>query len=268
MQKKTWLYCMLMVLVMIPQMLCAHSNKNEHIKDMYNVFGFVRNPQLTEWMEFITSDMIDKQDFHNILYDRHPGFTCRGPKYHRLLFHWGYNGEPWSDALESRVRAYGRLYKLNQDSIINVFKKEIQEEQKRRNAIMNRKTEDLFGFGHIGQGASRANFFISLAYDIHLIGDYTPDNTELKGLQDFEKIVDDIAKRITTIDSRYGGAIAKEIKRIARSGGHVSNKAEKVLSYLSCALPDFIINAQGGALYKALCQKGFYINSVSAAIAA
>ena len=36
---------------------------------MYNVFGFVRNPQLTEWMEFITSDMIDKQDFHNILYD-------------------------------------------------------------------------------------------------------------------------------------------------------------------------------------------------------
>lgn len=264
-------WCGLLIVFMamlMPQTLFAHSNKNEHIKDMYEAFGFVRNRQLTEWMEFITSDMIDKQDFHNILCDRHPGFTCRGPKHHRLLFHWGYNGEPWSDALESRVRAYARLYKLNQDSIIKVFKKEILEEQKRRNALMDRKTEDLFGFGHRGEGASRAKFFISIAYDIHLIGDYTPDNTELKGLQGFEKIVDDIAKRITTIDSRYGGAIAKEIKRIARSSGHVSIRAKKVLSYLSCTLPDFIINAQGGRLYKTLCQKGFYINSVSAAIAA
>lgn len=264
-------HCLLiafMAMFMGAQNLFAHASFEEHKKDMYSVFGFQSHPQLTEWMRFISSDMIDKQDFHKILCDKHSGFKCQGGQYHRLLFHWGYNGEPWSNALENHIRKYGMDYNLNQDSIVNVFKKEILEEQKRRNALMNKKTENLFGFGHFGQGASRANFFISVAYDIHLIGDYTPDNTELKGLQDFEKIVDDIAKRITTIDSRYGGTIAKEIKRIAHSSGDVSNRAKKVLSYLSCTLPDFIINAQGGVLYKALCQKGFYINSVSAAIAA
>ena len=251
--------------MLITQNLFAHGSKHEHIDDMYKVFGFVRNQQLTDWMEFISSDMIDKPgDFYEELKTKHPGFTCK----HRLLYHWGYNGEAWSDAMESRVRAYGRMCKLNQDSIISVFKNELREEQKRRNGIMNRRAEDLLGFGHTGKEAERASFFAAIAYDVHLLGDYTPDNTDLKGLQDFEKIVDDIAKRITTIDSQYGGAIAKEIKRIARSGGHVSNKAEKVLSYLSCTLPDFIINAQRGVLYKTLCQKGFYVNSVSAAIAA
>ena len=256
------------VAMSMPQNMFAHAKFEEHRDDMYRVFGFQRHPQLTEWMRFISSDMIDKQDFHKILCDRHPEFKCQGGQYHRLLFHWGYNGEPWSNALENHIRKYGMEQNLNQDSIVKVFKKEILEEQKRRNALMNRKTEDLFGFGHFGQGASRANFFISIAYDIHLIGDYTPDNTELKGLQDFEKIVDDIAKRITTIDSQYGGSIAKEIKRIAHSGGHVSNKAEKILSFLSCTLPDFIINAQGGTLYNTLYQKGFYIESTEESIAA
>ena len=256
---------MLMVLLLMPQVLCAHSNKNEHIKDMYDVFGFVKDQRLTDWMEFISSDMIDKPgDFYEELKKRHPGFTCK----HRLLYHWGYNGEAWSDAMESRVRAYGRMCKINQDSITSVFKKELREEQKRRNGIMNKRAESLFGFGHSGKEASRANFFAAIAYDVHLLGDYTPDNTDMDGLQDFNKIVDDIAKRITTIDSHCGGFIASEIKRIARSSMQRPDKAKKILNYLKSTLPDFIINAESGSLYRSLHNKGFYINSVSAASAA
>lgn len=265
MKKRSWAYAILVLFVMIPQLLHAHKNKNEHIDDMYEVFGFVRNQQLTNWMEFISSDMIDKPgDFYEELKERHPGFTCK----HRLLYHWGYNGEAWSDAMESRVRAYGRMCGINQDSIITVFKKELREEQKRRNVIMNMKAENLFGFGHRGKGASRAHFFAAIAYDVHLLGDYTPDNTDINGLQDFNKIVDDIAKRITSIDSQRGGFIAAEIKRIARSSMQRANKAEAILNYLKSILPDFIINAEGGALYQPLYNKGFYINSVSAAAAA
>lgn len=253
------------VAMFVPQNLYAHSSKYEHIDDMYEVFGFIRNQKLTDWMEFVSSDMIDKPgDFYEELKEKHPGFTCK----HRLLYHWGYNGEAWSDAMESRVRAYGRMCKINQDSIISVFKKELREEQKRRNGIMNRRTEDLFGFSHSGKGASQALFFASIAYDVHLLGDYTPDNTDLDGLQDFNKIVDDIAKRITSIDSQRGGFIATEIKRIARSSMQRANKAESILNYLKRTLPDFIINAEGGALYQPLHNKGFYINSVSAAAAA
>ena len=262
MQKKTWLYCMLMVLAMIPQTLYAHGSFDEHKNDMYCVLGFQRHPQITEWMKFISSEMIDKSDFHNKLSELHPGFTCKGPNLHRLLFHWGYNAEPWNTSLELRVREYARSVSLKEDSLVKVFKTEIKEEQKRRNKEMNRMTENLFGFSSGGRDAARANFFVAIVYDVHLLGDYTEDNKNFDGLASFDRIVKDIVDRITMLnpsDSK-GKAIVANLHRIERNSRLLrAEKAQLVIDYLSKTLPDFIMTVEEGSIYRRLQKKGFFI---------
>ena len=93
----------------------AHSSFIAHCEDMMDVFGFEYNIKLfsrskdtrsnKSWTKFISSDMIDNTMFHRYLERKYPNFKIAMPKYHRLLFHWGYNVEPWSPYLEKIGRA-------------------------------------------------------------------------------------------------------------------------------------------------------------------
>lgn len=268
MQRKTWLYCMLMVLAMTPQTLCAHGSFDEHKKDMYRVLGFQEHPQITKWMEFISSEMIDKcykSDFYKNLQHKYPDFKCK----HRLLFHWGYNDEPWNNSIELKVRDYADKMSLNQDSLIKVFKEDFKTEQKRRNSEMNKITENLFGFASGGKDATRANFFAAIVYDVHLLGDYTDDNHDFDGLVSFDRVVRDIENRVTRLDpsDRKGKVIVTNLNKIRSSGLNREDKARQVIDYLSTALPSFIMTVEGGSIYRRLHSKGFYINSISDAAA-
>ena len=239
----------------------AHSDVEEHVKDMRAVFGFQdgragsKNAEIVKWMKFISSDMIDKKEFHDSLKIK-CGFDCTSPKLHRLLFHWGYNSKPWNDALERRVRRFARDNKIQEDSIVTVIKDKIEKEQKRRNGEVNKKTEEVFGFAHRGTDAMFANFFASIAYDVHLIGDYMPDNSCLEGLQDFGAIVGDMVNRIRAMDNVKGKNIIRGITVINMKSGDVQKKADELMAYLKQEMPKFIREAREGSIYRRLKQIG------------
>ena len=123
----------LLAALMVSFAVRAHGSWQEHVADMTEVMGLREEPRLRAWMKFISSDMIDKcEPFYSELKARHEGFACK----HRLLFHWGYDAEPWSPELEARVVRYCREYDLDRDSILRLFRSEMVAEQKRRNALL------------------------------------------------------------------------------------------------------------------------------------
>lgn len=245
----------------------AHDDVREHVKDMRAVFGFrdgragPKNAEIVKWMTFISSDMIDEKDFHGKL-KAECGFDCTSPKLHRLLFHWGYNSKPWSDALERRVRRFARDNKIQEDSIVTVIKEKVRKEQKRRNGEVNEMTEKLFGF--VGENGERAggtearfaNFFASIAYDVHLIGDYMTDNSCLEGLENFGSVVGDMVNRIRALDNIKGRNIIRGITVINMKSGDVQKKADELMAYLKQEMPRFIKEAREGSIYRRLKQIG------------
>lgn len=240
--------------VLACQETSAHDGWGKHVDDMLNAFGFQENGKLTGWMRFISSDMIDKRDnFYNSLKIKHPGFKCN----HRLLYHWGYNAEPWNKALEERVKKYCEDYDLNVESNIRIFKSELKSEQRRRNRLINKKTEDLFGFAHGGRDASYANFFCSMAYNIHLLGDYMSDNSDLEGLMDMKELIGSFVTDIRSFDNKSCKSIIKGITQINLKYSNPQQKADSLMAYLKTNLPTFIKQANDGSVKRRLEARGF-----------
>ncbi|CCZ12691.1 unknown [Prevotella sp. CAG:1092] len=205
--------------------------------------------------------MIDKHEpFYSRFKQKHPGFRCK----HRLFFHWGYNAEPWNPSLGAKVKEYcNRLQSQNKkrrislNDTIKQFKEEIKCEQKRRNRLINKETENTFGFGHGGKEAKFASFFASFAYNVHLIGDYTSDNTDLEGLQKLENIIGLIVKDLQKIDYVRARDIKKGITNINKRYVGPQKKADVLLKYLKKEVPSFVKEAQNGYIYRRLGKKGF-----------
>ena len=240
--------------------LYAHSSFSEHGKDMLDVLGLKSSPALNEWTKFISSDMIDKTTFYTVLKQRHPGFKCK----HRLFFHWGYNARPWNPFLEKKVVSYCEQHQrknkhksVNIADTISLFQREIQQEQKRRNALINSKTEKLFGFAHGGKDASSARFFASMAYNIHLIGDYTSDNTDLEGVQNINEVIGLIVIELRNLDKVKSASVIKEITNINKRYANPQKKADALLPYFKKSIPAFVKGAQSGSIYRRLAKRGF-----------
>lgn len=246
---------LILFVLVLPTRLYSHGSYTDHVNDMYAVFGFERNPKLDKWMKFISSDMIDKPgSFYKQLQEKYPGFQCK----HRLLFHWGYDKRPWSDALENRVVAYCNECNKSRDSIIPLFKEDLKIEQKRRNRLINQKTEELLGFAHGGRDAVYARFFASTAYNIHLLGDYTSDNIDLEGVENIVVVIESIVKSIKDLDKRISIPLIKGIQDIAKTNHFdVQKKADTLMAYLKKYMPLFILKAQEGSIARRLEKRGF-----------
>lgn len=255
-------FFILIVLVILysPQARC-HSGWGEHYAGIIAVLGFENSPQLRNWAKFISSDMIDKHEpFYSKFKQKHPGFSCK----HRLFFHWGYNAEPWNPFLEAKVKEYcNHMQSLNNKRIISLnetiqqIKKELKDEQKRRNGLINKRTEDTFGFAHGGKDAKNARFFASFAYNVHLIGDYTSDNTDLEGLQKLEDIIGLIVIELREFDKVRSRDVIKGITSINRKYVGPQKKADALLKYLKQEVPSFVKEAQNGSIYRRLGKRGF-----------
>lgn len=240
----------------------AHGTWQQHAEDMYEVLGFERNDALTDWMKFVSSVLIDNNNadcafseskepfnFYSYLQTKYPDFQCK----HRLLFHWGYNSRPWTPYLENKVNYYGWSEKMIQE-----FQADLIAEQKRRNGFANEYTENLFGFGHSGKEARLARIFISIAYDVHLLGDYEPDNTDLDGLQDLGSVVGDIINNLGSLDKKQSTSLCKQLKKISQSSElEVQEKATALLDLLKANCRDLIKNAENGKVAEHLYANGF-----------
>ncbi len=244
----------------------AHSGFDLHKADFYAVLGFEENQKVTAWMRQISSKMIDGYkgvelpeynglDFYNYLKTEFPGFKCK----HRLLFHWGYNSRPWNEGLQAKVDAlpWGR----NPEEVKR-FQQAIVNEQQRRNKEANAMTETLFGFASGGKDAAYANAMISIVYDVHLIGDYTPDNKDFDGVQDISSVIGDLINAIRRIDETEGRQLIKSIQSASQKQVPVQEKAENLLDILRTEMPSFLQKAQDGSLKRRFAKQGirFKIN--------
>lgn len=240
--------------------VCAHSSFELHKKDFYSVLSFNEDKQLTDWMKLISSKLIDNHKgeprneynglcFYDYLKQQYPPFKCK----HRLLFHWGYNARPWSEDLDRKMEQC----KFD-PATIKSFQQTLIKEQKYRNGKANVATEALLGFSSSGKDASYANAFVSLVYDIHIIGDYTPDNKDMDGVAPLTSAVGDIINSLRRIDSECSKELIKEILVASkRTDIGVQQRAEFILTTLTKGFKKFILKADNGNLAKRLAKRGF-----------
>ena len=240
----------------------AHESWQQHAEDMYEVFGFERNEELTNWMKFVSSVLIDNYnteyafsndgkpfDFYSYLQEKYPDFQCK----HRLLFHWGYNSRPWSSYLQEKVNYYGWS-----DEMIQEFQSDLIAEQKRRNGFANEYTENLFGFAHGGKEARVARVLISIAYDVHILGDYEPDNTDLDGLQDIGSVVGDIMNNLAALDNQQSSVLRKQLRKASQDPKYgIQDKATVLLELLKDNFSVLLQNADDGKIATHLNARGF-----------
>ena len=246
----------------------AHESWQQHAEDMYEVFGFERNEELTNWMRFVSSVLIDNYntenafsndekpfDFYSYLQEKYPGFQCK----HRLLFHWGYNSRPWSPYLQDKVDYYGWS-----EEMIQNFQADLIAEQKRRNGFANEYTENVFGYAHGGKEARIARVLISIAYDVHILGDYEPDNTDLDGLQDIGSVVGDIINNLTALDNQQSSALRKQLRKASQDPKYeLQDRATVVLNLLKENFSIVLQNAEDGIIANHLNERGFQFTDYS-----
>ena len=243
----------------------AHDSWQQHADDMYEVFGFERDDRLTSWMKFVSSVLIDNNNadcafddsgkpfnFYDYLQEKYPEFQCK----HRLLFHWGYNSRPWTKYLQNKVEYYGWSEKMIKD-----FQNDLIAEQKRRNAFANEYTENVFAYGHGGKEARIARALISIAYDVHLLGDYEPDNTDLDGLQEIESVVGDIINNLNVLDKQESASLCKQLRAISLSQNYnIQDKASALLDLLKKDVNNILKTADDGLIAKHLQEQGFFFD--------
>lgn len=250
----------------------AHSGFIAHGEDIMAVLGFKHNTKLfnrskdttnnTSWVKFISSDMIDNTTFHFKLEQQHPGFSIATPSRHRLLFHWAYDTEPWNYQLEEHIKDYCYALDLNIETNIRIFKSAILAEQKQRNRLIIQKTRDVFGFANGGTDDLYTHFFAAMAYNIHILGDYTSDNTILAGLYDFEKLIGSIVVELRKLDYIGSKQIIKDLTKINHKNIDIQKKADEIMIFLKSVIPQFLYTARNGSIRRKLEAQGFeFINS-------
>lgn len=214
------------------------------------------NTQTKEWCKYITNNLIDNTAFHDKLFNKY-GISFRGARLHRYLFHWGYDAVPWSNAIESRIKAKASNTKHTSKYLIQHIKSDLVAEQRRRNKSLNAKTEKLFGFAHGGRDAAYARFFAAIAYNTHLLGDHESSNSIFDGLCKLDNLIGMIIVEIRNLDNKTSKEIIRGIKQINNSVKNDQYKADKLMAYLKINMPKFISNAQEGSIKRRLEKRGF-----------
>lgn len=244
----------------------AHGSWKEHAKDIMAVFGLeydgrkarANMPIKEEWIQFISSDMIDNTDFHKRLSEKHKGFPNLGNGHsHRILFHWAFDAEPWNEDIERIVKEYCEVQDLNVESNIRIFKSELKSEQKRRNGKINRRTGHIFNLVDGGKQGKIINFLSSMAYNVHILGDYMSDNTVLTGLNELNDLMGKIIISLRDIDLKGSKIAIKEINAALRLPIDNQKKADKLMAILIMHVPTILKNAQEGLIYSRLKNKGY-----------
>lgn len=248
----------------------AHGDGDAHVVEMYSVLPFKASPDgtaafenkaVTDWLGMITSDLIDNywgkeceefggKTFYDYLRNEF-GFRCK----HRLLFHWGFNARPWSDDLEMKISSYAWY---SDEKTVERLKHVLVIEQARRNRQANEWTENTFGFASSGRESAWANGLIALMYDVHLLGDWMPDdNRDFEGVTPPSKIAGDVVNALRRIDHKRCRPIESELTRLTGSTDDECELAVMMIKLLQDKLPLFLLTADAGALRNKFESKGF-----------
>ena len=262
--------CLFAVLVSFP--CYAHPHSWQHVMEMYSVLPFAtdkdgnvvqENFPIRVWLENITKNLID--DYNRVEIKEYGGITFyeylqREFNFklsfgeHRILFHWGFNAQPWNDGLEQYVISND----WDGEKIVR-FKIALVEEQRRRNRIANKEAEKVFHFASGGKEAQWANAILSIVYDVHLLGDYTlSDNKNFKGVTEPSKVAQDIVSSIRRLDkSKDSNKLIESIKRTLSEYSDQHILAEQLIILLQKEMPKFLLSAQDGSLKRRFKNLGY-----------
>jgi hypothetical protein len=242
--KKTTLIALLLLVpfTLLQAKSFGKGEKYGHEADAYSVFPFERSVEISAWFEAVhnTIDYPYNAYFKGARDHPHQKFSW-GSYGHRLFFHWGFNGKPWTPQIQERVA----LCKWDKKTV-EAFKKKLVAEQARRNKIIMTETSKALHFGLSGQQREYVNGFASLLYDTHLLGDYTTTNIE--PLLELNSVIDDIKRALYR--KLKGGAQAVRINKTLESYKRIYAdprvRAAKVLELMQKEVPAMILSAEDG----------------------
>ena len=220
----------------------ARGEKTGHEADAYSVFPFERSKPISDWFEAVhkTIDYPYNAYFKGLRDAPHQNFSW-GSYGHRLFFHWGFNGRPWTPQIQERVD----LCKWDSKTI-ELSQKKLIDEQARRNKIVMTATSEALRLGMSGQLREYTNAFASILYDTHLLGDYT--TTRIEPLLDLNSVIDDIK---TALYRKLKGGdealrINKMLDNTKKQYTDPRVRAAKVLQIMQKEVPKLILSAQDG----------------------
>ena len=243
-------YLLLSVLLVLTISVSAKSflrgESGGHEADAYSVLPFKECTLISDWLEAVhkTIDVPYNAYFKGLRDAPHQKFSW-GKYGHRIFFHWGFNGKPWSPQIEEKV------LECHWDaSTTDAFKRKLMDEQARRNHLVMEKTSKTLQLGMSGVLREYTNGFASLVFDTHLLGDYS---TTLKApLQDLNSVIDDVKNALYR--KLKGGntalAINKRLDLTKTLYADPETRAKKVLEIMHEDVPEMILNAQDGYFRK------------------
>lgn len=79
-----------------------------------------------------------------------------------------------------------------------------------------------------------------MAYNVHILGDYTSDNTVLSGLYAFDKLIGQFVDELRKLDYAKSKDIVRGITIINRKNIKTQEKADELMLYLKLHVPAFI----------------------------
>jgi hypothetical protein len=236
------LLCIFLVSMPVESKSFDRGKPGGHEADAYSVLPFARSEGLSDWFHVIhqTIDFPYNTYFNGLRNPPHQDFSW-GSYGHRLFFHWGFNGKPWSLPIQECVDRCRWS-----PSTVESFRQKLMAEQARRNRLVMEQTAKTLGFSMEGTLRGYANGFASLVYDSHLLGDYT--TTKQAPLQDLNAVIDDL--EFALFDKLKGGDEAKRINKLLESTKtsipDKTARARRVLEILQRNVPDMILTAQNG----------------------
>ena len=224
----------------------SRGEKTGHEADAYSVFPFERSDAISDWFEAVhkTIDYPYNAYFKGLRDAPHQNFSW-GSYGHRLFFHWGFNGRPWTPQIQERMD----LCKWDSKTI-DLFQKKLIDEQARRNKIIMTATSQTLHLSMSGQLREYTNAFASILYDTHLLGDYT--TTRIEPLLDLNSVIDDLK---TALYRKLKGGdealcINKLLDNTKKQYADPRERAAKVLQIMQKEVPKLILSAQDGFFKK------------------
>ncbi len=246
MKKVLFLSIVLLMTVAVSAKSFLRSEAGGHEADMYSILPFKESEIISDWLEAVhkTIDVPYNSYFKGLRDAPHQKFSW-GKYGHRLFFHWGFNGRPWSPQIEEKVLACHWDVPTTES-----FKKKLVNEQSRRNRLVMERTSETLQLGMSGALREYTNGFASLVYDTHLLGDYS--TTQKAPLQDLNAVIDDV--KTALYRKLKGGNVALAInKRLDLTKSLYADpevRAKKVLEIMHEDVPEMILNAQDGYFRK------------------
>lgn len=222
--------------------LGVHALSAEGAGRLNQLWGQV-NAQIDSVNEFYRTKIKDVPRFERFTWGAHS---------HRLLFHWGFHGDPQKHRpLARQVKSCGWSQKVGR-----AFYDVLRDEQARRNTVMTAAVRENLGV----YTRARKRAIAAIIYDTHLLGDIAEPGNEAtaQAVQNLPGILADLRRAIKKdlFKDRSGSDLARKIGEVTTEGWSEEEKAKAVLDLLSQELPEVLKTGDGGFLRRAFEEKG------------